>query len=202
MPSRETVINTEFLVWLAVSLQETTESPPQAAPAKPKNRKISSNQQICQAIAEIIKKDGELTFKNFGSFTLRKRSARTGCNPRTGELIEIPASYNLAFKPSTALKEYVTGKEMPTIGISQTFISYFPKEQQNAKYDKIRGFWKNIAEQIVHNEKYYIQGLGSFAIKTRQERHGRNPQTGEKLVIEAATTISFTPDKRMKEAIQ
>ena len=41
----------------------------------------------------------------FGTFELRKRDARTGRNPRTGEPVEIAASTTVAFKPAKALKD-------------------------------------------------------------------------------------------------
>ncbi|MEL7486823.1 MAG: HU family DNA-binding protein, partial [Pseudomonadota bacterium] len=40
----------------------------------------------------------------FGTFTITKRPARKGRNPRTGEQIKIKASKSLRFRPSTNLK--------------------------------------------------------------------------------------------------
>lgn len=40
----------------------------------------------------------------FGTFETKKRPARTGRNPRTGETMEIPASSVVSFKPSASLK--------------------------------------------------------------------------------------------------
>lgn len=50
------------------------------------------------------KKDGKYTIGTFGTFTVSKRAARKGRNPRTGEEIKIKASKSLRFKPSSALK--------------------------------------------------------------------------------------------------
>ena len=43
----------------------------------------------------------------FGTFEVRERSARTGRNPQTKEVVEIPASKAPAFKPGKALKETI-----------------------------------------------------------------------------------------------
>ncbi len=51
------------------------------------------------------KKDGRFTVGTFGTFTVSKRPARMGRNPRTGEEIKIKASKTLRFKPSTNLKK-------------------------------------------------------------------------------------------------
>jgi DNA-binding protein HU-beta len=50
------------------------------------------------------KKDGRYTIGNFGTFTIGKRPARKGRNPRTGEQIRIKASKVLKFRPAAKLK--------------------------------------------------------------------------------------------------
>jgi DNA-binding protein HU-beta len=51
-----------------------------------------------------VKKGDKFIYPGFGIFSLRKRKARTGRNPRTGEAIKIKASKTVAFKPSVAFK--------------------------------------------------------------------------------------------------
>jgi DNA-binding protein HU-beta len=51
------------------------------------------------------KKDGKYTIGTFGTFTISKRGARLGRNPRTGESIKIRASKSLRFKASNTLKK-------------------------------------------------------------------------------------------------
>ncbi|GAB4536338.1 MAG: HU family DNA-binding protein [Parvularculaceae bacterium] len=50
------------------------------------------------------KKEGKYTIGTFGTFTITKRAARNGRNPRTGEPIKIKASKSLRFRPSANLK--------------------------------------------------------------------------------------------------
>ena len=50
------------------------------------------------------KKEGRYTIGNFGTFTIAKRPARKGRNPRTGEPIRIKASKVLKFRPAAKLK--------------------------------------------------------------------------------------------------
>ena len=52
-----------------------------------------------------IKKDARFAYPGFGSFTVRKRKARTGVNPRTRETIKIKASKTVGFKPAKEFKE-------------------------------------------------------------------------------------------------
>ena len=57
------------------------------------------------AMGKAIKKDKRFSYPGFGTFTVRKRKARTGRNPQTGEVIKINASKTVGFKPSPKLKE-------------------------------------------------------------------------------------------------
>ena len=50
------------------------------------------------------KREGSYTIGTLGTFTIAKRKARKGRNPRTGEAIKIKASKSLRFKPSSNLK--------------------------------------------------------------------------------------------------
>jgi DNA-binding protein HU-beta len=63
------------------------------------------------AMIEVIKtalKNGDtITLVGFGTFSVRKRAARQGRNPQTGETIKIKASQNPAFKAGKALKDAV-----------------------------------------------------------------------------------------------
>lgn len=56
-------------------------------------------------IAKSIRKQKRFSFPGFGTFSVRKRKARKGRNPQTGQEIEIPASRTVGFKPSPTLKK-------------------------------------------------------------------------------------------------
>ena len=57
------------------------------------------------AITKSLKKGEAVTLVGFGTFSVRKRAARTGRNPKTGETIKIKASKAPGFKPGKALKD-------------------------------------------------------------------------------------------------
>ena len=58
-------------------------------------------------ITTAMKKGEDVTLVGFGTFQVRKRAARQGRNPKTGETIKIAASKNPAFKAGKALKDAV-----------------------------------------------------------------------------------------------
>ena len=52
----------------------------------------------------------KFTYPGFGTFTRKKRKARKGRNPRTGEPMKIPASVSVSFSPGQELKRRLNGK--------------------------------------------------------------------------------------------
>jgi DNA-binding protein HU-beta len=62
---------------------------------------------VISAITKALAKGDAVTLVGFGTFQVRKRAARTGRNPKTGETIKINASKNPAFKAGKALKDAV-----------------------------------------------------------------------------------------------
>ena len=59
------------------------------------------------AIADALARGETVTVAGFGTFTTRRREARQGRNPRTGESIAIAASTTPAFKAGKALRDAV-----------------------------------------------------------------------------------------------
>jgi DNA-binding protein HU-beta len=60
---------------------------------------------VQEAVVKSLKKGDTVTLVGFGSFSVGKRAARTGRNPRTGAAIKIKAAKVPKFKPGKALKE-------------------------------------------------------------------------------------------------
>ncbi|CAG36898.1 HU family DNA-binding protein [Desulfotalea psychrophila] len=59
------------------------------------------------AIAETLKKGDKVTLVGFGTFSVSKREARDGRNPRTNEVIKIPAKNIAKFKAGSKLSEAI-----------------------------------------------------------------------------------------------
>ena len=61
------------------------------------------------AISKALADGDKIQLVGFGTFEVRERAARTGKNPRTGEMIKIDASKVPAFKAGKALKDVENG---------------------------------------------------------------------------------------------
>ncbi|MDE1898304.1 MAG: HU family DNA-binding protein [Xanthomonadaceae bacterium] len=62
---------------------------------------------MVEVIKKALKKGDSVSLVGFGTYTVRKRAARTGRNPRTGQTIKIKASKAAAFKAGKALKDAI-----------------------------------------------------------------------------------------------
>ena len=60
-----------------------------------------------EAVAEALAKDDKVALIGFGTFSITKKSARTGINPKTKAKIEIPAKNAVKFKAGADLNEKV-----------------------------------------------------------------------------------------------
>ena len=58
-----------------------------------------------------------------------------------------------------------------------------------------------IGEGLAADGKVIIPGFGSFEVRTRTARVGRNPRTGEQIKIKASKVPAFKPGKGMKDNI-
>jgi DNA-binding protein HU-beta len=73
----------------------------------PKRQANEMLTQVIEMIAKSLKKGDKIRLSGLGILQVRKRAARTGRNPQTGEPIKIKASKKIAFWPAKELKEAV-----------------------------------------------------------------------------------------------
>jgi len=59
-----------------------------------------------------------------------------------------------------------------------------------------------IASSLQKDEPVVLVNFGTFVVKERAARKGRNPQTGEEIKIKAAKVVSFKAGKALKEAVK
>ena len=63
-------------------------------------------------------------------------------------------------------------------------------------------FLDTLGETLQKGEKIQLVGYGTFEVRERAERTGRNPQTGEEIVIPAAKVPAFKPGAILKELVR
>ena len=71
-----------------------------------------------------------------------------------------------------------------------------------ASRDAIQVFLNSIRDSLKRGEKVVLTGFGTFSIRKRVERVGRNPKTGAKITLAARKAPGFTPGKTFKKAVR
>lgn len=72
------------------------------------------------------------------------------------------------------------------------------QKQMNEAYDALA---KVFLDTLTAGESIQLSGVGSFSVRTRAARAGRNPKTGENLEIPSTRRVVFLPAKTLKEKI-
>lgn len=78
-------------------------------------------------------------------------------------------------------------------------------ERTKAKKNQIElilnGTLDAIMDAVVDGDKVTLVGFGSFEARTRKEREGHNPQTGDRMVIPPTTVPCFSAGKLFKDKV-
>ena len=61
--------------------------------------------------------------------------------------------------------------------------------------------FENISEALIRGEDVKLAGFGTFKLKQKPERTGRNPKTNEEFIIEPRKVVTFKPSAVMKERV-
>ncbi|MDH5473785.1 MAG: HU family DNA-binding protein [Gammaproteobacteria bacterium] len=60
---------------------------------------------------------------------------------------------------------------------------------------------KSVGDALKNNDQVTIVGFGTFLVRKRAARTGRNPQTGAEIQIAAANVPAFKPGKALKDTV-
>ncbi len=65
----------------------------------------------------------------------------------------------------------------------------------------LKAFTDVVGEQLKKGNKIQLVGFGTFEVSKRAKRTGRNPRTGEEMVIPASKSPKFKPGKALKDVV-
>ncbi|MBT8895190.1 HU family DNA-binding protein [Lactobacillus delbrueckii subsp. bulgaricus] len=66
----------------------------------------------------------------------------------------------------------------------------------------VDALFASIEEALAKGEKVQLIGFGTFEVRERAARKGRNPQTGAEIEISASKVPAFKPGKALKDAVK
>jgi integration host factor subunit alpha len=67
--------------------------------------------------------------------------------------------------------------------------------------DLVELVFETIKEELCKGGQIKISGFGKFRVRSKKARMGRNPQTGEAMVISARKVLTFTPSRILRDGI-
>jgi len=81
--------------------------------------------------------------------------------------------------------------------------------QRNLGKETTRAFSERVVNTVIdaivnglkNDGTVQIVGFGTFRVKERKARKGRNPQTGEEIEIKASKSVSFKAGQKLKDAV-
>jgi DNA-binding protein HU-beta len=72
---------------------------------------------------------------------------------------------------------------------------------KKASEELVNSVFEAITNSLTTGGKFAFPGFGTFTVKERAARKGRNPKTGEEINIIASKTVGFKPASRLKETL-
>lgn len=68
--------------------------------------------------------------------------------------------------------------------------------------EMVEAFFELLVHSLVQGEDVRLTGFGTFQVRTKASRPGRNPRTGELIPIEARRVVTFHASSKLKEQVQ
>ncbi len=75
------------------------------------------------------------------------------------------------------------------------------KLSKRASGDAVSATFENLARAIKKDKRFQAPALGTFTVRSRKARKGRNPQTGAEIDIKASRTVRFKPGPKLKKSL-
>ncbi len=107
------------------------------------------------------------------------------------------------------LQRNETKETLTKAGIADQLYTYFNRKYAQSSepltreeaLETIESLIEIIKRTLESGEEVMISGFGKFAIREKRERRGRNPATGEDMVLKARRVVNFSPSKVLKDLI-
>ncbi|HUK39435.1 MAG TPA: HU family DNA-binding protein [Candidatus Acidoferrales bacterium] len=75
------------------------------------------------------------------------------------------------------------------------------KISKRAAGEAVDATFENISRGIKKSKRFQVPGFGTFTVRSRKARVGRNPQTGAEINIKASRTVGFKPAPVLKKGL-
>jgi integration host factor subunit alpha len=94
----------------------------------------------------------------------------------------------------------MSGKTLTRMDLSESVFREVGLSR-NESADLVESVLDNISNALVNGENVKISSFGTFSIRDKTERIGRNPKTGEEVPIRPRRVLTFRPSHLMKDRV-
>ncbi|MCI5064843.1 integration host factor subunit alpha [bacterium] len=84
--------------------------------------------------------------------------------------------------------------------LAEAIFNLLPVDKQKAA-QVVEDYIELIKEALEKENKVMLSGFGSYEVKYKPPRRGRNPQTGESIILRARRVVKFKPSQLLRKAI-
>lgn len=85
--------------------------------------------------------------------------------------------------------------------LAEVLFDKYGISKQDAKV-LVEGFFEEIRVALENGEQVKLSGFGNFELRTKNQRPGRNPKTGEEIPISARRVVTFKPGQKFKSRVE
>ena len=96
-------------------------------------------QTMFDCMCEGLAKEGNIEIRNFGIFKVKSTPERQARNPKTSEIITVPAKKHIHFKPGQEMKILINREESAQTAIPETPTSYAPDSESLTQSEESEG---------------------------------------------------------------
>ena len=68
-------------------------------------------------------------------------------------------------------------------------------------HEFVAAFFEHISASLENGVPVKLSGFGSFATRDKASRPGRNPKTGEPVLVQARRVVTFRPSRQLRDAL-
>ena len=85
--------------------------------------------------------------------------------------------------------------------MAERLFEEFGLNKREAK-DLVEMFFEELRIALEKGQQIKLSGFGNFNLRTKNERPGRNPKTGEEIPISARRVVTFHPGQKLKARVE
>jgi DNA-binding protein HU-beta len=108
--------------------------------------------------------------------------------------------FQIAEEKIKSLKK-AKGEDAMTKGDLVSAVAKAAGLNKSAAGDAVDAIFDSLARAIRKDKRFQVPGFGTFTVRSRKARKGRNPQTGDEIAIRASRTVGFKPAPDLKRGL-